>query len=300
MMHDPGRFILFCDCSACRTKLSLTLLGALRMLYRVATSELCRRAGATMRIQARVGIILLCVSSIFSCSTAAEPQAATVEQFEVASLSISQDRIHKWSESEPGAQEYTVTNATLPILLYDAFGYGVIFSGEPKWANSMWYTIRAKAPEGRSLSADEVRLPLQHLLEERLHLRWHMERSQVSGSALVVGKGGPKLTPAAGGAHLVSSMNDKDNAWLTARNASLDEFASLIESGVDTRPLANNTGLTGRYDFHCSYAMPDSTESIKRPLLTILHEDLGLDIVKAKVERKTLVIDHVDETPEEN
>jgi uncharacterized protein (TIGR03435 family) len=255
-----------------------------------------------MRIQARLGIILLCVVSAFSCSTTANPQEATVEHFEVASLRISQDRIHRWTESEPGAQEYTVTNATLPVLLYAAFGYGVSYpySGLPKWANSTWYTLRAKAPEGRSLSAEELRLPLQHLLEERLHLRWHMEKDQVSGSALVVGKGGPKLTPAAGGAHLVSGMNDKDNAWVTARNASLDEFASLIQSGVNTRPLANNTGLTGRYDFHFSYAMPDSTESTKRPLLTILREDFGLDVIKAKVEQKTLVIDHVDETPEEN
>jgi uncharacterized protein (TIGR03435 family) len=255
-----------------------------------------------MRIQARLGIILLCVVSAFSCSTTANPQEATVEHFEVASLRISQDRIHRWTQSEPGAQEYTVTNATLPILLYDAFGYGVSYpySGLPKWANSTWYTLRAKAPEGRNLSAEELRLPLQHLLEERLHLRWHMEKAKVSGSALVVGKNGPKLTPTVGGAHRVSLMSDKDNGWLTASNASLDEFTQLIAAEFDTQTLANNTGLKGRYDFHFSYAVADSTQSIKRPLLKILHEDFGLDVIKAEVERKTLVIDHVDETPEEN
>lgn len=249
-----------------------------------------------MRIPATLGIVMLFASSI-----TASPQDAPVDHFEVASLRISQDRIRRWSVSEPGAREFTLENTNLLYLMSRAFGYGSVVSGEPKWFYTTSYTVRATAPEGRGLSDEELRLPIQHLLEERLHLRWHMQTNTVSGYALVVGKNGPKLTPNTGAKYRAIIMGGlDDDGLLIADNSSLEELAAFVGPQTGRTPLIDNTGLKGRYDVRLTFAGSNSTDSTKRPMLQTLREDLGLDIVKAKVEQKTIVIDHVDEIPEEN
>jgi uncharacterized protein (TIGR03435 family) len=66
-------------------------------------------------------------------------------------------------------------------------------SGAP-WMSELRYDIEAKIPEGAdSKSANEM---LQSLLDERFGLKLHRESKEVSGYALAVAKGGPKLTPA--------------------------------------------------------------------------------------------------------
>jgi uncharacterized protein (TIGR03435 family) len=63
----------------------------------------------------------------------------------------------------------------------------------PEWLKSTNFDIQAKIPDG--VSADKVPDMLRTLLEERFGLQMHHDSKEQSVYALVVAKGGPKLTP---------------------------------------------------------------------------------------------------------
>jgi uncharacterized protein (TIGR03435 family) len=78
--------------------------------------------------------------------------------------------------------------STLPIPLPEHW-----VRGGPKWIESAYYVIDAK-PEGVQTAAMMLGPMLQALLEERFKLSVHRETKEMPAYALVVGKGGPKLT----------------------------------------------------------------------------------------------------------
>ena len=103
---------------------------------------------------------------------------------------------------------------------------------------------------------------------------------------------------------------------LPGRSASMAELANLLESLIpitdperDDRPVLDQTGLVGRFDFELTWA-PDSTRSggqggptggsANAPdLFTAVQEQLGLKLEPARAPVDILVIDHV-ERPSEN
>src|ERR1035438_8550052 len=109
------------------------------------------------------------------------------------------------------------------------------------------YNIQATA--GRSATRSEFRTMLQNMLADRFHLIIHHEPRHMKAYALVVDKGGPKLTP-------------RDEALPrvpTPAGQSIIEFADsipallrLINSGRLTQqpiglPVVDRTGLAGQY-----------------------------------------------------
>ncbi len=86
------------------------------------------------------------------------------------------------------------------MLLHVAFGLDDdrIF-GAPSWTKSNRYDIEAKvapedAPKLDKLKTDDRRAMLLPLLVERFNLKYHHETRELPTFALVVAKGGPKLT----------------------------------------------------------------------------------------------------------
>ena len=191
-------------------------------------------------------------------------------------------------------------NATLATLMNYAFGY-VAVENQPKWfLTSTWYTIQAEAPRDKGLSYEELRVPLQHLLEDRLHLRYHREMEQVSGYALVLRKDGPKLEETKGGEWLAGGWQGKEEGKLVARNASMEDIATALQFHLGYGPIVDETGVKGRFDARLGYRTPDSTESNLPPLMSVVHDRMGLDVIKKKVSRQTIVIDSVDQFPTED
>ena len=94
---------------------------------------------------------------------------------------------------------------------------------------------------------------------------------------------------------------------LSARYASMDDFASLLQRALE-RPVVNQTGLTDRYDFDLEFT-PDETlydgafkgaEDASKPgLFAALQDQLGLKLSATKGPVSALVIDHA-ERPSEN
>ena len=78
----------------------------------------------------------------------------------------------------------------------------------PDWFDSNCYDIVATVPLGASVA--DFRLMLQNLLAERFKLSVHRGVKQVSGYALEVAKGGPKLPKSKDAAATASAVLDQD------------------------------------------------------------------------------------------
>jgi uncharacterized protein (TIGR03435 family) len=100
---------------------------------------------------------------------------------------------------------------------------------------------------------------------------------------------------------------------LHVTNANMADFAGLMQEAVLDRPVLDQTGLNGRFDFTLKWTPDDSqfggmgakipppTDSANAPpaLYTAIQEQIGLKLDATKAPAEVLVIDHV-EKPSEN
>lgn len=142
----------------------------------------------------------------------------------------------------------------------------------PDWIGDTRFNINAKLPAGAS--KDQVPEMLQSLLADRFKLQLHRETKPHAIYALVVDKGGPKLTPAevptgqsnartggggGGGAvggggrgNMMMMMMGPDGLHLKAASATVSGMAEMISRFAD-RPVVDMTGIQGQYDFDLAF-----------------------------------------------
>ena len=91
---------------------------------------------------------------------------------------------------------------------------------------------------------------------------------------------------------------------LPARNATMGDFASLLQRAILDRPVVDKTGLSGRYDFDLEWA-PDETQfgggvpaassdAPSAPLFSAIQEQLGLKLVATRGPVDALVVDKAE------
>jgi len=206
-----------------------------------------------------------------------------------------------------------VVNATLKDLIetaYDVRSFQI--EGGPKWADANEYDVDA-TPGTRPQSAaiappgwNNIRLKVQALLKDRFQLQLHRETRIAPIYSLAIAKGGIKLSGL--------SANQSPQRGITAgQGTMLGEAASMAQlayklSRLLQRPVVNNTGLEGSYDFKLEWA-PDPGPSapggqpveipVGPSIFSALQQQLGLRLEGTKGPVGVLVIDHVDE-PSEN
>ena len=212
-----------------------------------------------------------------------------------------------------GDHRFIVKYYTLKLLIgaaYDLTPQAI--SGGPEWLSADHYDITALTPGVTRPSRDQQMLMLRTLLADRFKLRFHREEKEFSIYNLTIDKGGPKLkpstTPPNNPAELVSTVYP-ERVTLPARNASMGEFASLMQRAALDRPVVDKTGLTGKYDFDLTWS-PDETQfggelpvappdAAAPPFFIALQKQLGLKLEPAKGPVQTIVVDSVAR-PSEN
>jgi uncharacterized protein (TIGR03435 family) len=91
---------------------------------------------------------------------------------------------------------------------------------------------------------------------------------------------------------------------LAARDATMGEFAWVMQRSALDRPVLDKTGLLGRYDFDLEW-LPDETQFSgnvpkgnpdhpKPDLLTAMQQELGLRLEATRGPIEAIVIDHVE------
>lgn len=193
------------------------------------------------------------------------------------------------------------------ILLQSAFNLPLDsrnqIVGAPGWVNSETdrYEVQAKIDDSlfaamRTMTPaqqrEQVALMEQSLLADRFKLKVHFETRDLPAFALVVAKGGSKLTPAKEGeSPQLSSSSDET----TGTAVTLDDFAHSPLLRPDGRIVINQTGLKGAYDFTIKGEPGPDPPSF----FTLIEEQLGLKLVPTKTSVEVIVIDSI-ERPTEN
>lgn len=166
-----------------------------------------------------------------------------------------------------------------------------LIKNAPDWAMTgvERYNIEGKAEDPAKTTETQLLQMLQSLLVERFQLKFHRENEDRPGYALVVGKNGPKLTPAKG-QDVVTSFGDQLKPApggpinLTARKYTMQMLAA--ELSFAGMPVVDKTGLAGEYDFTLSW-----DESQGPALTTAVQQQLGLKLEPQKVPVSLFVID---------
>jgi bla regulator protein blaR1 len=237
--------------------------------------------------------------------------------FEVASIKSNRSGAANSGFRRFTGGELNATNITLKMLI--AFAYDTpqdqILQG-PGWLDSERYDVLAKpdrssetgsqSPADRSMAM--IRLRTQTLLADRFKLALHKETRQLPIFALVADRGGPKHLQAPKGStpDLVTNGHH-----VSCQAASMEFFARTFLTGQVGRPVLDQTGIQGQFDFSMDWT-PDET-SPRRPgdndapgapdpagpsLFSALREQLGLKLEATKGPVEILVVDHAEKASE--
>lgn len=139
-------------------------------------------------------------------------------------------------------------------------------------------------------------LMLRQLLADRFGLIFHRETKALVVYSLVVGKTGPKLKEGGTkGPYLSRPAPGK----LVGTRASMAALTRAL-SGSLGRPINDETGLKGQYDFTLTWTPDEIVGDVSGPsLFTALQDQLGLKLESKKAPVETIVIDHIG-TPSPN
>ena len=241
----------------------------------------------------------------FAACAAFAQDASPGPVFEAASLKPAAprpaDRSLLGIKGGPGTDDpvrFTATYMPLQSLLMEAYGLknyqiiGLTLDG-PR------FDIVATLPKGAT--REQLHKMLGELLNERFNLRFHWESREVSAYALLVGKNGPKLKVSTESAPLQYSGALPDGQMRTVFTAEPPSRLADLLAWWSGRPVLDETGLTGRYDFFFDYT-PESAErspgdAAASPSLSTAVEAIGLKLESKKAVVRYLVVDHFEKTP---
>jgi uncharacterized protein (TIGR03435 family) len=207
-----------------------------------------------------------------------------------------------WSFESEGRQ-LICKQATVMDLLSVMYGLQVKqILGGPEWLRKDRYDIRGVPDVPGDPDVTQFRGMYQKLLAERFHLAIHREMREMPIYAITVAKGGPHLR-VAGPDEQINAGNSGDGHQRTLkfRSMPMSEFAHNLDIYED-RPVVDQTGLAGRYDFTLSWTYDLSVEGAPGAppsLFTAIKEQLGLRMDAVKGQAEVVVIDRV-EWPSEN
>jgi len=207
-------------------------------------------------------------------------------------------------------RNFITVNSSLADLMM--FAYSVQMKqiiGAPDWMEKDRYDIVATPDLEGKPSADQVRVMIRKLLADRFQLKFHHDKREMSAFVLTIGKEGAKLRPGRqnGSLHGIGMQEAKNGSLLFVNNAPIAAFASFLQSLVLDRPVVDETGLTGRYDFTVTFT-PDESQFNGHPpfpvpaddvepapsLFEAMQQQLGLKLSPEKAQVDVLDIDRVE------
>jgi uncharacterized protein (TIGR03435 family) len=243
-----------------------------------------------------------------------EPMAATADPgIEVATIKPSRPDAHGIGMTLKGQMLVTANTSVVDLI---ALSYGVNkkqIAGVAPWMENERYDITLKPDTPGVPNEKQYFSMVKKLLAERFQLKFHMEKKELAVYALELGKGEPKLTKADANAGNIGGVGFGGLGKLFVQNAPLAEFTGILQHMVLDRPVVDQTGLTGRWNFTLNWTPDESQFSgmgIKipppsdkadapPPLFTAIQEQLGLKLEATKAPVDVLAVDKV-EKPSDN
>jgi uncharacterized protein (TIGR03435 family) len=197
-----------------------------------------------------------------------------------------------------------------------SFAYGLHprqITGAPSWLETELFDIQATPDPPGMPNLKQIQVMVQKLLTDRFKLTFHRDKKELSVFALTLGKTGPKLTASTGDPNGPPGLGFGGLGIMFARNATLSDFTATLQSTVLDRPVVDQSGLAGRFDFQLKWTPDDSQfpgikgqlppprddVEAQPDLFTALQQQLGLKMEATKAPVGVIVIDTVQK-PTEN
>lgn len=282
-------------------------------------------AGSTRKIRFKVlfawsavvwtALVFPVTSAARAQAVGAPPKSAKVPALDVISVKPDPKEDARMGLTGDGLN---ARGASLHWLLTEAFQVnGDQLVGEPSWSTSSLWAINAKVvgedvPLLAKLSMAQRLSMYQQILEDRFGLKYHHEQRNLPAYALVVAKGGPRLTAsnaetvAQATKHPGSPGNLQMGRGTISGEGTPIHFLAIMLSRQVGRTIVDQTGLTGRYDFKliwtpddaAAQAPPSADSGAALPagpsLFSAIPEQLGLKLESIKGPVDVIVIDHVE------
>jgi uncharacterized protein (TIGR03435 family) len=181
-------------------------------------------------------------------------------------------------------------------------GFGVQKSqlaGEPSWVKTERWNVDGVSNVEGEPSMRQLQEMMQKILTERFSLKLHHEQQVMPVFALTVARGGQKLAPNTSDPN---GWMDQQNSVSNGRdvealkNTSMADLALILQFRVD-RPVVDETGLKGRYDFKLQWTTDETREPTPDAppgLFTAIQEQIGLKLKPTKAPADVLVIDQME------
>jgi len=210
----------------------------------------------------------------------------------------------------PGGTGYKGAGVSVKVMLSVMYRLPMRqIVGGPDWLSDERFDVQAmtEAPH----STDDLHLMFQNLLADRFHLKLHRQTKLAPAYILTVAKSGLKMTEATTAHdHNIPITNGGNNEFI-GNSVRMGFFCWWLGLRLqnDQRPVIDQTGLSGAYDFKLSFRPQlapnasmdaNSSEQDNRPsIFDALKDQLGLVLTPQKGPVEILVIDSI-EKPSEN
>jgi len=231
--------------------------------------------------------------------------------FEVATIKLSNSGASGLQfRMNPYGRNFAAQHSSFRDLM--AFAYDVQsqqIAGSPAWAAEDRYEIAALTDQDGAPSLEQLKSMMRKLLADRFHLEVHHEKHPMKAYVLTVAKSTTALTPSeTPGEPAVGRRLGAEGLTMLVSHSSMDNFASFLQLLVLDRPVVNETGLSGRYEFPLTFtpddsqfnghppALPAATDktSISPGLFVAIQQQLGLKLSSQEAPVDIVVIDHVE------
>jgi uncharacterized protein (TIGR03435 family) len=230
--------------------------------------------------------------------------------FDVATIKPNNSGATRMQGLNVNGRNFTTRASSLNDLI--AFAYEVQTKqivGGPDWLGQDRYDIAAVPDQEGVPNVQQLRIMMRKLLADRFKLTFHHDKRELSAYVLTVGKNGPKLTPTqlTGPLPGLGFRPGPTGLTLNVRNGTLTDFTGFMQILVLDRPVVDQTGIKGKFDFSFTFTPDDSqfgghpppipaqTDTANAaPGLFEAIQQIGLKLDAQKTPVDVIAIDHVE------
>lgn len=268
------------------------------------------RPGTRSRARAFLFAILLLLPSLLA---AQQSPAPTGLQFAAIRASDPHAQGHRVRVT---GNRLETTNTSLGDLLCFAYGlHDTQIVGAPDWVRSDKYDLTLQTDATSSMNELFWTSVLQQYLIENFRLAFHRDTRDLPVYILTVSQSAPRLKISRRTQQQLPEFSitlGENDASISATNATIADLASVLQRLVLVWPVADRTGLRGRYDLVLTWT-PDSAQfavvraNLPAPsespnaspyLAAALQQQLGLTLDLIEAPMGVLVFDNVERPSE--
>jgi uncharacterized protein (TIGR03435 family) len=177
----------------------------------------------------------------------------------------------------------------------------------PEWFSKDRFDITAVPNLPGQPDGDQWKSMLRKLLADRFQLALHREQRVLPVYVLTVGRNGPKLTASDAkdtGRNDSSISITNIDTTLVGRGETMASLAIVLQGFLLDRPVVNQTGLTGSFDFKIAFTpivsnvgglrVPDQDPNSSAASIFTAIQDLGLKLDATRQLVDVLIIERAE------